>query len=335
MSPCHRLSWAEALLILGFAPDATPAEAEIVQNYRAKARDLHPDRDPSPGATARFQQLQSARDLLLSEETAPPVEGDCGPRRCPRCDAEAVPPPEQPWLFRCGCGAVLRNPAAAGDLSRPVTCGDVALAPGTQGELRRFTGAVPPARADACVWRCKECPEDTSVCCRVQDKSRCVCGHLKRGHRGVQGGCSTAGCACATYKLHPCVGAWQARCRCKHHAREHDPRTGKCGKLRCGCTGISWAWVCNCGHAADAHETVCVAGDRQAAVTREWVAGALRAEVVKMAEERRDRWAKTGSAPAAASYEAQCRVAAVAAIPRRRTRPEVPSLRPAIAPPAP
>ena len=50
--------------ILGIPRTATPAE--IKRAFRQRARQLHPDVNPSPDATARFQELNAAYHLLIN-----------------------------------------------------------------------------------------------------------------------------------------------------------------------------------------------------------------------------------------------------------------------------
>lgn len=51
--------------ILGISPTA---DAEAIKTaYRKAARLHHPDRNPSPNAAARFQEIQAAYELLSDE----------------------------------------------------------------------------------------------------------------------------------------------------------------------------------------------------------------------------------------------------------------------------
>jgi DnaJ-class molecular chaperone len=47
---------------LGVLPSAS--ERVLRAAYRARAQELHPDRDPTPGATERFQRLEQAWAIL-------------------------------------------------------------------------------------------------------------------------------------------------------------------------------------------------------------------------------------------------------------------------------
>lgn len=51
--------------ILGVAYDAS--ETEIKQNYRERAKLLHPDRNPGENALENFQKLSVAYDVLKDE----------------------------------------------------------------------------------------------------------------------------------------------------------------------------------------------------------------------------------------------------------------------------
>lgn len=51
--------------VLGVAPSAS---AEVIKTaYRKAARLYHPDRNPDPGAAARFRDIQAAYDLLADD----------------------------------------------------------------------------------------------------------------------------------------------------------------------------------------------------------------------------------------------------------------------------
>lgn len=106
-------------------------------------------------------------------------------------------------------------------------------------------------------WRCPEFKHD---CQRLNDFSKCFCGHLLNGHanytgKSVQVPCRQGGCKCKGFAWIPSrpedVGefwhqrrrdfdpsTWRAKCRCKHTHEEHDPT----GMRRCKARG------CSCGH---------------------------------------------------------------------------------------
>jgi hypothetical protein len=65
----------QAAALLGVPHDAAPAA--VRKAFRAQARALHPDRNPSPDAAEAFARARAAYELLLQAPTAP--EG----RRCP------------------------------------------------------------------------------------------------------------------------------------------------------------------------------------------------------------------------------------------------------------
>ncbi len=52
--------------ILGLQPAATSADVRTA--YRKLASALHPDRNPSPEAHARFQEVQEAYETLADED---------------------------------------------------------------------------------------------------------------------------------------------------------------------------------------------------------------------------------------------------------------------------
>ncbi|XP_022099295.1 dnaJ homolog subfamily B member 6-like [Acanthaster planci] len=69
------MSRRECFKILGLPPDASP-EA-IRQAYRTKAKDCHPDKNPDdPEATARFQKISQAYQVLQKDFRDPTFEDD-------------------------------------------------------------------------------------------------------------------------------------------------------------------------------------------------------------------------------------------------------------------
>lgn len=62
--------------ILGVSPDATDQEVQTA--YRARARDLHPDRNPREDAAAAFARVRAAYDLLRDPERRALVDGRRG-----------------------------------------------------------------------------------------------------------------------------------------------------------------------------------------------------------------------------------------------------------------
>ncbi|CAE7426324.1 fam221a [Symbiodinium pilosum] len=153
-----------------------------------------------------------------------------------------------------------------------------------------------------CVWRCKSCPEASSVCCRLKPKKHsCLCGHKVDAHdprRRFR--CTMPACKCRRLEFYVQQLGWEARCGCKHHLRDHN-KSGeppyRCTKLLpgkdkkpCPCSGFHVAWVCTCGHPWEEHETTWQECTSTAVFSREWVAGGLRPECVAEAEEKRTRW---------------------------------------------
>ena len=57
--------------ILGVAYDAS--ETEIKQNYRERAKLLHPDRNPGENALENFQKLSVAYDVLKASRISMPL----------------------------------------------------------------------------------------------------------------------------------------------------------------------------------------------------------------------------------------------------------------------
>lgn len=355
-----------ALHLLGLS---TPFDSgDVKRAFHTLARTLHPDKNPSPNATAEFQNLTDCRDVLYavldhggggSAAASPPRPGSSrgataepphpedvyDGSRCPCCDIPVAPPPVRHPFFRCpNCEAILRHPNPAAEDAAPVhiRADDMVAAP--EEFLRRFTGSVDLRRTTleekniAVVWRCLSCPRsDQSVCCRVKERrGECLhCGHKLADHRAKAGSssagrgggrrkfsCTKPKCPCRTFAYHVRQGGWQLRCSCKHKHTDHDPGTGVCtkmipGRKPCPCRAFDAAWVCNCGHQWNCHETAFVelpggvdgdAAKRSDFMSREWVAGGVRPEIREEAATKRAKWAARGHAPSGASDAARAMV---------------------------
>ena len=90
--------------LLGVAPGAS--QAEIAAAYRRLARDVHPDRNPSPDAHRQMQALNEAYDTLRHAErrrryddllTTPPRRSGAAAHAPPR-PAASPPAPRSAWL---------------------------------------------------------------------------------------------------------------------------------------------------------------------------------------------------------------------------------------------
>ena len=313
------------------SPDATSLFQTLVD-----ARDVAYAILDNPGV------LAGGGDGSAAPPAAPPVDVYDG-NRCPCCETPVAPPPVRHPFFRCPeCAAVLRHPnPKAGAYRVEVAEEDMVAAP--EQFLRAFTGAIDLRRTalDAAhitaVWRCSECAaQDGSarggdhtgtqcVCCRVKERrGMCMCGHKLADHRNRSGSrpmfaCSHKTCGCRRFKYHVRIGGWCVRCSCKHKHTDHDPATGVCSKLipgrkPCPCRAFEAAWVCNCGHQWNRHETAFVelpggadgdAAARKDFMSREWVAGGVRPEIMKEAAAKRAKWAARGHAPRGASDAAR------------------------------
>lgn len=87
--------------VLGVSPTATARQ--VRKAYKQLARKVHPDRDPSPEATARFVAVKNAHDEMLQQIKQ-------GGYRVPRgSPAPGRPPPPPPW----------KGPSAAPPPNRP------------------------------------------------------------------------------------------------------------------------------------------------------------------------------------------------------------------------
>lgn len=337
------LSRAEAQALLELAAEFT--EEDINASFKRLARIWHPDKHhDTEEATRVFQDLNEAREVLLSTDVPSFGHGDpAAPTQCPRCD-KPVQPPEDAYLFRCPCGAVLRNTSAS---ARQPAAPEGGYVPKPDPSIRAFGGAVDLSEcadpsALSCVWRCTECEPEASVCCKVAPtKYSCICGHKLSAHDARRKfACGAKDCACPGYRFHVQQGGWQVRCGCKHKHTERDARTGRCLKVvggkPCPCKGFESNWVCNCGHKWSSHVTEWVRA-KHVERGREWVAGGVRPEITKIAEERREKWVKQGHAPSGASLTAQRQVfesiptgerAPTGDAPRRPTKPAGPNVRP-------
>jgi hypothetical protein len=259
----------EALATLGLPPldgGAPRFDAAAVRHsFRELARTLHPDKNPSPDATAQFQALTDARDVAYAildnpgmldgsgggnaaPPMAPAVDVYDG-NRCPCCETPVAPPPVRHPFFRCPeCGAVLQHPTKNAYAERvEVAEEDMVAAP--ELFLRAFTGAIDLRRTalDAAhitaVWRCIECAEEGGggrsggdhagsqcVCCRVKERRGvCMCGHKLAEHRNRSGSGPIFGCA-------------HKKCGCRRFT--YHVRIG------------GWCVKCSCKHKHTDHDPV-------------------------------------------------------------------------------
>lgn len=198
------------------ASQAHPSADEVRTAYKAQALLWHPDKNPDRVAesTKRFQLLGEAQQLLLHVDDAPAP--DAGEATCTPAGHTAA-------------SLGLRNMPGLQLLPTELVGNDVSV-----------------------VWRCGDCEEPGSVCCRLNPKKHsCLCGHKLMEHVPGKHGlrCCVTACACRCFEFHCQQGGWQARCGCKHKHTDHSvlvPRT--CTKLECDCAGYNVRWVCSCGH---------------------------------------------------------------------------------------
>ncbi|CAE7212976.1 unnamed protein product [Symbiodinium natans] len=257
-----------AAALLKVAKDAS--EEELRRAYREAARLCHPDKVPD--RQEDFLQLGEALEVLLTRPQTP------ASTQSTRSESERL----DKHFFGTHFGSDQFDPRAW-------------LGQASKEELAS-------GQAFQCVWRCKSCPEASSVCCRLKPKKHsCLCGHKVEAHDPVRGfGCTTPGCKCWRLEFYVQQLGWEARCGCKHHLRDHN-RTGeppyRCSKILpgkdkkpCPCSGFHVSWVCTCGHPWQEHETTWQKSTSSAVFSREWVAGGLRPECVAEAEEKRSRW---------------------------------------------
>ena len=323
------LTKAQAYELLELANDITD-EKIIQKQFKKLSLKHHPDKvigddEAKTAATEKFKQISQARDVLLSVDLPSFDENDYSgqPILCPRCH-QAVTPPADAYLFRCPCEAILRNTRVTTQTpSTYVPKGG--FVPKPEEKLRALDELVtnlkiPDANELAIVWYCTQCPDvNFSVCCRVNKKKySCQCGHRVKDHDSSKGyKCSVSNCGCKRVQFHVQHNGWQVRCGCKHKHTDHkftskskhQACTKVLGGKPCNCKKFESTWVCHCGHPWISHKTGFVRNsDFMDGKSREWVAGGVRPELTKIAEKRREKWVKRGSAPATASITAQRQV---------------------------
>eukprot|EP00929_Paragymnodinium_shiwhaense_P067045 TRINITY_DN33729_c0_g1_i2.p1 TRINITY_DN33729_c0_g1~~TRINITY_DN33729_c0_g1_i2.p1 ORF type:complete len:249 (+),score=58.99 TRINITY_DN33729_c0_g1_i2:100-846(+) len=194
-----------AAALLGVSVDAS--EAELRHAYRDAAKRYHPDK-PGEDSAADFVRLKDALDLLLARlaQTAQqPAGAGAGGSTTPR----AAGMKESERLDKHFFGTHFNS---------------------DQFDPRAWDGEADAAAIAAaglpvqCVWRCKSCPEQSSVCCRMKPKKHsCICGHKVEAHSQAKNfKCGMSGCKCPRLKFHVQQFSWEAKCRCKHHVKEHQ-----------------------------------------------------------------------------------------------------------------
>eukprot|EP00439_Symbiodinium_sp_Y106_P037821 s54_g4.t1 len=257
-----------AASLLGVSVGA--GEEEFRKAYREAARKCHPDKVPD--RQEEFIRLGEALEVLLTRPQPAPPSVQSSVSESERLDKH---------FFGTHFGSDQFDP---------------------RGWLGPMSAeALASGQAFQCVWRCKTCPEGSSVCCRLKPKKHsCLCGHKVEAHDSRRGfRCSMSGCKCRSLEFYVQQLGWEARCGCKHHLRDHktcEPPY-RCTKILpgkdkkpCPCRGFHVSWVCTCGHPWEEHETTWQESTSSAVFSREWVAGGLRPECVAEAEEKRSRW---------------------------------------------
>lgn len=269
------MRYGEALELLGLEyNDQLPTERALQRAFRRKAIECHPDKVETDD-TSEFIALTEAFEIVLQHV-----------RKAPKQTQKPVSNmKESERLDKHFFGTTFSS-----DTFDP----------------RKWESGVPASdpAATQCVWRCKQCTEQSSVCCRIKPgKHSCICAHKLSDHKN--GVCTK--CACNRFTFHVQQGAWQAKCSCKHSHRDHAVSFDKRGKMKftctkhvpghrerpcpCAVTGFAVSWVCTCGHGWSEHETVWCANVSKALFGREWVAAGVRPECSQEAEENRQRWA--------------------------------------------
>ncbi|XP_060572303.1 protein FAM221B-like [Ruditapes philippinarum] len=134
-------------------------------------------------------------------------------------------------------------------------------------------------------WRCPDFKHD---CQRVNDMSKCFCGHLLGEHgkytgKSVLVPCKQGGCKCKGFAWIPSraedVGefwmqrrrnfdpsTWRAKCKCKHTHEQHEPAGMRRCKTGCGCGHFISNFLCAaCDKHWEDHETFFETEDVRAA----------------------------------------------------------------------
>lgn len=274
--PDSKMSHAEAACILGVSEDADESQARVA--FKSAAKRVHPDKT-GEDSTAEFVELQRALEVFVANVQSNVVPIPCSPTTDGLLESERL----DRHFFGTAFGSDEFDPRAwAGEAS-------AAMLAGSQ--------PVPS------VWRCRQCPVDSSVCCRLKGKKHsCICGHKVEAHAQQKHfKCTAAGCSCPKLQFHVQQLGWEVKCRCKHHVRDHTASKKppwKCTKRipgkdqkPCPCEGFDASWVCTCGHGWAMHETVSSVLVSKAIFAREWVAHGIRPECVAEAEEKRNKWA--------------------------------------------
>jgi hypothetical protein len=91
--------------LLGISP--TASDAEIKTAFRKRAKDLHPDRNPSPYAVQQFQQLGEAFEVLSNPEAR--ARYDTWYAENPQESTSAQQTPLEPIVCSC-CGSITAQP---------------------------------------------------------------------------------------------------------------------------------------------------------------------------------------------------------------------------------
>jgi hypothetical protein len=148
----------EALKILGLSFVATIDKSDVESSFRKAALDAHPDRG---GAAEMFLRISAAKDLLLSELLAEPLQVE-------KATAGATTSPVVPATKYDEPGTQSTD-SPLRKMGKPLDL--KTIDPEVLSELW-FSGNL------QCVWRCECCD---AVCCRVRaDKFSCICGHQLR-----------------------------------------------------------------------------------------------------------------------------------------------------------
>lgn len=64
----------QACVLLGFARGFSPTMEQVRDAYRRRARECHPDRNPSPRAAQQFIMLTHAMEVLTGKDVGQPLD---------------------------------------------------------------------------------------------------------------------------------------------------------------------------------------------------------------------------------------------------------------------
>uniref|UniRef100_UPI0037E73054 protein FAM221A n=1 Tax=Semicossyphus pulcher TaxID=241346 RepID=UPI0037E73054 len=106
-----------------------------------------------------------------------------------------------------------------------------------------------------------------SIDCKlIGPETQCFCTHRFKQHktefeevpseRPLALPCRVRGCQCVGYEYVPRIGPNRVRCRCKHLPEDHSEAMDHLCKKCSSCSGYQSPYICGCGQASSAHQTL-------------------------------------------------------------------------------